>query len=611
VGFCERFKQMRDQPDFEPAYLHAGITDPTLNPTQGASSFSKWDVSRMSEVSVPSQEADHTLLNLHLSDVGFPSLMFDYAIGACQARWTNDFFCDQSACECPHKYGEWTARMKHPEDLAAKKARLKIQDDWPNLPQDQKDQIIDIFRYVGDRPAYGTGGEWDLESISVYQTMQNEKFVRFNYKSVGTTEQAEHLAVSVPIKVDESGDDTANLVPWMKAVMGPYAANTCMATTTPPAVTTTAKALVPGQTEATKIIFEANVKNVYLGKCEVMTLGGPQHDREDREKVVSSRMACKTECITENTQGEFDGSANVNRQGGSHCEGFSFRVNAPVGEPNNCILHLHQNVTINTKDPTVAKQIANEATQPDGWQCWALEITNKEATGAGKGIAHYQNGAANQPNKGTLSAPRPQRTFYPVRSLSQGYMAKRHRVKALDQVSSDCWPGYTWVEIEPPTAKRRLQSDESWKMQYDIRGNFWKRQVDVGDKGYIPVTQEEWNKLTECLAVVGATMFPAHVAVTDRVCVDAIEEGWCVQQSIDLSCIWIALPLVIAAFIIGYCCNCRGKPVYHAIELDVREVGSHEKGDPTSSVRLGGAAGAKTTLYLEGGGADRPWRAGW
>jgi len=309
------------------------------------------------------------------------------------------------------------------------------------------------------------------------------------------------------------------------------------------------------------VSLEARVKNLYDQKCITYARNTAQPENERRDP--RSETGCKTECVLENTQGGFEGNLNLERKGGTYCEAFSFN---PGFAGKSCILHIHQHVftDLNAVGNNVWADPAPEAAsegQAAGWKCFQVTIVDKDANG--RNGEYVKTDSIVQPE--APARPRADSTFFPMSALPAGYMAKRHRVAPLSQ--ANCFEPYTWLEVEAGNVGggggggkgRRLddESDQSSiRQRVDWTGQWWKSQVSTGKPSFIPVSQDDFNLLRRCLRPVGATGWAAHVVTTDRVCVDTVEAGWCIQHAWDLSCIWKALIPVLIAFLVGrYCCR--------------------------------------------------------
>jgi len=316
----------------------------------------------------------------------------------------------------------------------------------------------------------------------------------------------------------------------------------------------------PGQSELTIVSTD---EFQYKGKCQVS--GGT--NARDQAFFRDARKACKLECMSENTEGIFSAG-----EVGSECKGFSFLGNTQDASKNNCIIHRESKIL--PQNPAAINPAEGQ------WECW--EIKSKQM------FKHHRQtvGPVSDQDKPVTDEVK---TFRAAWGLDGGYMARRFKVQALQQTMMDCFKPYIWIEIEDEPISRRLS--ESWKWW----GNFWSSQVTGGTKGFIPVSQQEWDDLVSCLAVSGSLNSPAHVVTTERICVDMQDEGHCIREVLELTCIWIALLVGALCFLLGWCCAPRAAQ-HEDFEIEVKKVRT-KAGPGIHNMSLAGANAMGTVHF--------------
>jgi len=472
--------------------------------------------------------------------------------------------CDKPICECPYQYGEWIVHLEDPSKSST------VQ----NLAQDKRDYIQGVYNFVQENPAYGTSGKWKLESVSVYRTTKpNPKvFVRFNYKSVS---KDEFMAVSVLVK--EVADSDSGLTDWMCAIMGKSCAKCFGSTSLVPTTSTSSTTAAPGAPAVpngkSTIKFVGVDKLRYKGQCKTTALAGvPANLAQPKQKrfntATHGRAACKAECMTENTDASKIGGQVLHPGGGgSKCQGFAWNPDVAAPAPN-CI--IYQERAINDLPAGVTTPAP---TTPEGkWECFDLKVSTQ--------FESQRDQASTTPSP-TPAPPGPTppapdaKYFTPAGTLAGGFRARRFKVQALQPSQASYFSPYMWIEIDSDGGEsRRLTSVK-------LDNNFLLPQVMTGGAGYIPVSAANYQKLVSCVPVTGAEMTPAHVVTTDRICIDATTEGYCIQHSITWWIYPLALACMLLCLLLGCLCS-RHKDAAQEFEVIVQNRGVARGGPAVS-----------------------------
>lgn len=284
--------------------------------------------------------------------------------------------------------------------------------------------------------------------------------------------------------------------------------------------------------------------------------------------------------MSENTDGTYDGGTVLHPNGGgSKCHAFSWHPSLATGE--NCLIYQEANVA------ALANGIPTTA--PGGWECFSMEVT--------KSFEHERE-------KSTLLKNLPQtdvnnlhttathqgdaKYFKPSLALAGGFKAKRYKVRALEpNAAAAYFSPYMWIELE------ETKSSTGRRLGVTLDNDFWWRHIGTGGAGFIPVSTAEYQQIIACVPVTGAEMTPAHVVTTDRICVDATTEGYCIQRTLELTWIWPLLAAMILAFILGYLCKSCHAEAPHQYEVIVQD-----KGKGTGGVEVKpGAGSSMTTMF--------------
>lgn len=284
--------------------------------------------------------------------------------------------------------------------------------------------------------------------------------------------------------------------------------------------------------------------------------------------------------MSENTDGTFNGGIVLHGAGsGSRCKAFSWHQTLAKGD--NCLIYQEADVA--------ALPVGITTPAPGGWECFSMEVTKSFEHDREKSteLKNLKQTDVNNLHT-TAQHDGDAKYFKPALALAGGFKAKRYKVRALQpNAAAAYFSPYMWIEFE------ETKTSAGRRLGVTLDNDFWWRQIGTGGTGFIPVSTAEYQKIIACVPVTGAEMTAAHVVTTDRICVDATTEGYCIQQTLELTWLWPLLAAMILAFILGYLCK-----ACHADDPHQYEVIVQDKGRGTGGVLVQpGAGSSMTTMF--------------